>query len=217
RASRNQTAIVDGGAYAIEWTTPSSPSGCARTRSGSAASCSELVTSSSITGGGSGSRLAIRCTSDSRPYPVRTIRAPCSCASRATANAIDWSVSTPVMSSRLPASIVSPFVCRWSRPRWAGRWSRVASRRPPHGSVPHAEAAVDRDHRPGDVRRGVAGQPADHLGDLFRVREPAGRDGLAVLLLPLLRQRGGHLGPDESGRDHVGGDVTAPQLPGDGA
>jgi len=37
---------------------------------------------------------------------TRTTVAPCSWASLATENAIDWSVMTPVMSSRLPA--ISP-------------------------------------------------------------------------------------------------------------
>ena len=50
----------------------------------SEASWSGSVTSSSITGGGSGSRLAIRCTRLSRPKPVSTSVAPSCWAMRAT-------------------------------------------------------------------------------------------------------------------------------------
>ena len=71
---------------------------------GRPASCSASVTSSSITGAGSGSRLAIRSTSDIRPKPVSTTVAPFSWASFATEKAIEASVMTPVTSSRLPAS-----------------------------------------------------------------------------------------------------------------
>ena len=57
-----------------------------------------------------GSRLAIRRVSDSpRPKPVRTTVAPCSWASRATWNAIEASVSTPVTSMPLA---VERFPCR---------------------------------------------------------------------------------------------------------
>src|SRR5437763_8761349 len=49
------------------------------------------------------------------------------------------------------------------------------------GSAAHAEAAVDRDDRSGDVTGGFAGQPGHHAGDLVRGREPAERNHLAVL------------------------------------
>ncbi len=62
-----------------------------------------LVTSSSITGAGCGSRLAIRSTSVGRGNAVSTTVAPCSCATRATWKAIEASVSTPVTRIRLPS------------------------------------------------------------------------------------------------------------------
>jgi hypothetical protein len=69
------------------------------------ASWSSLVTSSSSTGGGEGSRLAMRSTRLSRPKPVSTTVAPSACATRATWNAIEASVMTPVTRIRLPARI----------------------------------------------------------------------------------------------------------------
>ena len=63
------------------------------------------VTSSSSTGGGSGSRLAIRSTRLSRPNPVSTTVAPSCWAIRATWKAIEASVSTPVTRIRLPSRI----------------------------------------------------------------------------------------------------------------
>ena len=78
----------------------------------------ESVTSSSSTGGGSGSRLAIRSTRLSRPYPVSTTVAPSCCATLATWNAIEESVSTPVTRMRLPARIpmAVSVPCRGRRP-----------------------------------------------------------------------------------------------------
>ncbi len=66
---------------------------------------SSLVTSSSRTGGGDGSRLAIRSTRLSLPNPVSTTVAPSCWATRATWNAIEASVMTPVTRMRLPARI----------------------------------------------------------------------------------------------------------------
>src|SRR2546421_716041 len=192
-ASRNPPPRQLGGAYPMECTTPSSPSTCSRTLPGSAARCSSLVTSSSISGASLGSRLAIRSTSDSRPYPVSTTVAPASWASFATANAIDWSVMIPVTSSRLPAS--SPAMC------------------PP--SVPHADAAVDRDDRTGDVRRALAGQPRDGAGHLVRRGEPAGRDLLEVPGLDVLGQHRRHVGLDVPGRHDVRGDAAGTEFPRD--
>ncbi len=59
--------------------------------------------------GGSGRRWAARSVSRMpRPKPVSTTSAPCSCATRAVWNAIEPSVSTPVISSRLPSSSMVP-------------------------------------------------------------------------------------------------------------
>src|SRR3954451_15718521 len=100
-----------------------------------------------MTGGGEGSRLAIRSTSDNRPKPVSTTVAPFSWASFATENAIDASVMTPVTSSRLPASNPDN-LSSTSGDGWR--------------SVAHSEAAVDGDDRSGDVRRAVARE--EHRG-----------------------------------------------------
>ncbi len=62
-------------------------------------------TSSSTTGAGFGSRLAIVVVIFMvRPNEVSTTCAPSSCASLATWNAMEESISTPVTSSRLPSS-----------------------------------------------------------------------------------------------------------------
>jgi hypothetical protein len=59
-----------------------------------------------MTAQGLGSRRAIfSVIAIIRPYEERTMSAPCSCASRATVNAIDASVSTPVIRSFLPSKI----------------------------------------------------------------------------------------------------------------
>ena len=63
------------------------------------------MTSSSSTGAAAGSRRAITWVIFIvRPNDVSTTSAPCSWASRATWNAIEESVSTPVTSSFLPSS-----------------------------------------------------------------------------------------------------------------
>src|SRR3954471_8974639 len=89
-----------------------------------------------------------------RPKPVRTTDAPCSCASLATAKAIDASVRTPVISRRLPSTMPGTVA------------HPVSNSADP--SVAHAESPVDGDHRPGDVGRCVAGQPGDDAGHLGR-------------------------------------------------
>ena len=75
------------------------------------------VTSSSITGGLLRA-AASRCAPPATAARTRSARrvAPCSWASRATENAIDWSVMTPVTSSRLPSQ--EPIRhCQWPMPR----------------------------------------------------------------------------------------------------
>ena len=93
------------GANAIACSTPSSPSTCSFTRPARVEQWLSSATSSSSTGGGSGSRLAIRSTRLIRPYPVSTTVAPSCWATLATWNAIEESVSTPVIRMRLPARI----------------------------------------------------------------------------------------------------------------
>ena len=69
-----------------------------------AANCSGDVTSISSTSGSAGSLRAVRRVSErARPAPERTISAPSSWASRATAKAREASVSTPVIRSRFPS------------------------------------------------------------------------------------------------------------------
>jgi hypothetical protein len=72
--------------------------------------------------------------------------------------------------------------------------------------VAHAEAAVDRDDRPGDVRRAVAGQPGHRGGDLLgrgvALQRHLGLDRGALLV----GEHGGHVGLDEAGRHDVRGD-----------
>src|SRR5689334_25198914 len=90
-----------------------------------------------------------------RPKLEITTVAPCSCATRAAAKPIEASVVTPATRMRLPSRMPMGFSL------WCGDLLGMGMR-----SVAHAEAAVDRDHGPGDVRRGVAGQPGDRAGDL---------------------------------------------------
>src|SRR5690242_209053 len=193
------------GAKAMACTTPSSPSTCSRTRLARDSRWPVSVTSSSTTGAGLGSRAAIRLVIDSAlPKLDRTISAPSSWAILAAAKAIDASVRTPVTSSRFPSSRPTIVPSALS-----ACWLVL--------SVTHAEAAVDRDHGPGDVAGGVGGQPGDRAGDLVRAGVPAQRHLAEDLLPALLRQRGGHVGVDQSGGDDVGGDVAGAELAGDRA
>src|SRR3954463_8909412 len=97
-----------------------------------------------------------------RPKPVRTKDAPCSCASRATAKAIDASVSTPVISRRLPSTIPGTVA------------HPVSSAAVP--SVAHPESAVHGDDRAGDVGGCVTGQPGDDARHLVGARVATERD-----------------------------------------
>src|SRR5215471_1864766 len=190
---------ADYGALPMLCTTPSRPSTCSDTRCASESSWPVSVTSSSRTGGGSGSRRAIRSTRVSRPNPVSTTVAPSCCAMRATWKAIDASVSTPVTRSRLPfrIPIALPLDAADSRL-----------------SVTHAHAAVHRDDGAGDVPRVRRGQERDRRGDLVSARQAAERYPGQDRGLTLLRQRGGHVGVDEARRDHVDCDRPAAKLPG---
>src|SRR4051812_5604051 len=136
-----------------------------------------------------------------RPKPVRTTDAPCSCASLATAKAIDASVSTPVISRRLPSTIPGTV----DHP--------VSSAEVP--SVPHAESAVDRYHRTGHVGGCVTRQPGDDAGYLVRAGVATERDLSEQLVSTLGRQRSGHVGLDEPGCYDVGSDAAATELAGD--
>ena len=94
------------GANAIACRTPSTRPQRSRSSAASASSCSGSLTSSSSTSGGSGSRAAERSVMRlARPKPVSTISAPASWAWRATSNAIDSRLMTPVMRSFLPSSM----------------------------------------------------------------------------------------------------------------
>lgn len=93
------------GAKPMEWTTPSSEPSSSRTRPASRSRCSALVTSSSMTLAGLGSFLAMRSVSVGRGKAVRMTSAPCSWATLAAWNAMDDSISTPVMRMRLPSRI----------------------------------------------------------------------------------------------------------------
>src|SRR3954463_1318691 len=86
--------------------------------SAAAVSWSGWVASSSSTGQSGTSRRPYCSVSRSpRPKPVRTISAPCSAASRATAYAIERSLINPVMSTRLSDnSMVPPGSREWAPP-----------------------------------------------------------------------------------------------------
>src|SRR5690606_5477991 len=105
--------------------------------------------------------------------------APSCCASLATENAMEASVSTPVTRIRLP------------------------SRMPM--SVSHSQSAVDGDHGPGDVGGVLARHEADDARDLLGARLAPEGD---VLDDRLLVEAGRHVGVDEPGRDHVDGDAA---------
>src|SRR3954454_3055267 len=174
-ALRNSPPSTDCGPNAIECTMPSRPSTCSRTRSGSDARCSSSVTSSSITGAFPGSRLAIRSTRDIRPKPVSTTSAPFSWATLATEKAIEASVMTPVTSSRLPANNPDTELRSLLRNFFLPGFS-APSAGPGGGQelVPHAEAAVDRDHRAVDVRGGVRRQERHRGRHLIRPGQSTG-------------------------------------------
>src|SRR6478672_2416330 len=207
------------GAKPIECSTPSRPSTCSRKRSARVSRCSWSATSSSMTAGVSGSRLAIVWVIFIvRPNEVRTTVAPSCWAIFATWNAIELSMRTPVMRSFLPSRIPMPatFSSGWGRLLHKGfhgirHVCRVV------GSVPHAEPAVDGDHRTGDVGGVVARDEADDGRDLLGRREAARGDVGEVGLLLVVREDGGHLRVDEAGGDDVGRDAATAELARDGA
>src|SRR4051794_3662795 len=104
-ASRNPPPRHDSGAKPIAWTTPSRSVG---SRLASASRSAGSVTSSCTISGVVGSLRAVRSVRRMiRPNDDSTTSAPCSCATRATPYAIDWSLSPPVTRTRLPASSIS--------------------------------------------------------------------------------------------------------------
>src|SRR5690606_31506677 len=179
-----------------------------RTRSARVSRCSEFCTSSSSTGAGSGSRLAMRSTNDIRPKPVSTTCAPCSWAILAAWNAIEASVITPVMSRRLPSSNPDTVVLQSGM-----GWVTDAESRE-YGSVPHTEAAVDGQDRTVDVGGLVGDEEPHSVRDLGRVPVAGRRDLLQRLGLLLLTELVGHVADDEAGSHDVRGDVAGPELPG---
>src|SRR6478735_4744561 len=214
--------MTDWGAKPMECTTPSSTSTCSPTRSARAARSSSSVTSSCTTGASTGRRLANACVSFAwRPNDESTTWAPSSWASRAAWNAIEESVRTPVTRSFLPSSRPIGFLpscARW-RARWGERTERergagAGGRRAggAGGSVTHAEAAVDRDHGPGDVTGGVGREELHDARDLVGLGEPARGDGGLVGVLALGGELGGHRGVDEPGRHDVRRDAARPEL-----
>src|SRR5437867_4289557 len=87
---------------------------------------SESLASISRTWGGSGSRRAhFSVNPMAFPKLVRTIRAPCSCAIRATLNAMLCGVSTPVTTSRLFSSSTSGGVYPVGLKRQSGHAERA--------------------------------------------------------------------------------------------
>jgi hypothetical protein len=96
------------GANAMAWSTPSTSPHCSRSDSVRASRSSPLLTSSSSTSTGSGSRWAARSViRRARPKLVSSTVAPSCCARSAAWKAIESLVMTPVMSRRLPARITA--------------------------------------------------------------------------------------------------------------
>src|SRR4051812_1917453 len=130
-----------------------------------------------------------------RPKPVRTTDAPCSCASLATAKAIDASVSTPVISRRLPSTIPGTVA------------HPVSNAAVP--SVAHAESAVNWDDSAGDVGGGVTGQPGDDAGHLVRAGVATERDLREQLVTTFGGQCRRHVVLDDAGTHAVRRDAPA--------
>src|SRR6476659_9665587 len=132
-----------------------------------------------------------------RSKPVSTSWAPASCATLAMWNAIDESVMMPVTRIRLLSRM--PAMCGFSS-------SRVFL-------MTHAHAAVDRDHRAGDVAGILGRQEADHPGDLVGGADPLRGDEFQCPRLNPFIQRAGHLGVDVARGHHICGDSGLRQLP----
>ena len=142
------------------------------------------MTSSSMTGGSVGSRLAIRLVMPSaRPkFEIRTV-APCSCAT--------FAVAKPIEESMRDAGDEDALALEDAH---ASCLSGVGGR-----SVAHAEAAVDRDDGAGDVAGVVRGEPAAPPPRPPRWwRSGRAGSGAWYSLLLLLGQHGGHVGVDEA-------------------
>ena len=73
-------------------------------------------------------------------------------------------------------------------------------------------SAVDGDDLASDIRRLVASEPRDRLGDVFGRAEALERNGVHVRLLDVVGKDVGHLRLDEAGRDRVAADVAATKL-----
>lgn len=82
-------------------------------------------------------------------------------------------------------------------------------------SVAHAKATVDGDDGAGDIPRLCEEQRGPR--DVLSLAKTCCRDTLLVSLDDLLVQHGGHVGLDEPGCDHVGGDIPRTQLAGEAA
>ena len=73
--------------------------------------------------------------------------------------------------------------------------------------VAHAHAAVDRDHRAGDIAGILRGQEADRPGDLLGGAHPLGRDEVQGARPGSARRAPGSSRCRCSRGDHVGGDA----------
>ena len=79
-------------------------------------------------------------------------------------------------------------------------------------SATHRQAAVDGDHRPGDVARPLVEQEQHGVGELGRVTAAAKGDQLADGLLRVGRHRVGHVRLEHAGNHGVDGDASAGDL-----
>src|SRR4051812_10000253 len=105
-------------------------------------------------------------------------------------------VSSARMASRISCWLAMVMVFSW----WFGFVVR---------SLLGAQAAVDGEGRPVDVRRLVADEEGHRGGDLLGLADAGGRDDVGEFLRG---QLGGHLGRDEAGRHGVGCDVALGHL-----
>ncbi len=107
--SRNAPPRASAGANAMACSAPSTTPHLESSSAARASMCVESLMSSSRTSGVLGRRRATRSVSRiPRSKPVRTMSAPSSRAIRAVCQAMESSVSTPVITRRLPSSNIDP-------------------------------------------------------------------------------------------------------------
>src|SRR5690242_7051266 len=88
------------------------------------------------------------------------------------------------------------------------RWSAAAFNR----SLGHVHAAVYMQRFAGDVIRGRRSQVRDRLGNVGRRAQPAERDRALQRLALVFRERAGHVGINETRRNHIDGDAARTNL-----